>query len=111
MVVHIVRDTRLATEKLGLLLSLEDLSASEQASGWNTVLNKTGIIGAAGEVTRNVREIILLVELLEVLLKNIGTSRAAEVECRPITIVNAKDVIRARNLARFCQPNLPVSSF
>jgi hypothetical protein len=50
VVVHVVRDTSLATEEHGLLLGLDDFGASEQTAGSDAAVKEAGVITAATEV-------------------------------------------------------------
>lgn len=98
VVVDIVSDTSLATELLGLLLGLELFGAGEETAGGNTVLDESGVVGAAAELGGNVAETLGLEEALKVLLDGVGSSRAGEVEGASITVVDTVNIVGTSNL-------------
>lgn len=98
MVVNIVGNTGLAAEELGLLLGLELLGTGEEAARGNTVLDEGSVIRSAAELRGDIGLAVGLEELLKVLLKDVGASRASEVEGVSITVVDTIDVVGAGNL-------------
>lgn len=100
VVVDVVGNTGLATEELSLLLGLELLSTGEETTRWNTVLDESGVIRSAAELRGDIGLAVGLVELLKVLLKDVGASRASEVEGVAITVVDTIDVVGAGNLVQ-----------
>lgn len=117
MVVDVVGDTGLAAKELGLLLGLELLGTGEETTRGNTVLNESGIIRSAAELRGNIRLAVGLEELLKVLLKDVGASRASEVEGVAIAVVDTIDVVGtgnlvqvSRDLIKRMRANLPYQS-
>lgn len=100
VVVDVVRDARLTTEQLNLLLGLEDLGASEEAAGGNAVLNEGSIVGAAAELGGDVAPALGLVKLLKVGLNDVGAGGAGDVEGGAVAVVDAELVVGAGNLLK-----------
>lgn len=98
VVVYVVCDTGLATENPLLLFGLELLCTSEDTTGGDAVLNEGSVIGAVGPDGGDVTLAVVLVELLEVGLDDIGASRAREVESTSIAVVDTVNVVRGGNL-------------
>jgi hypothetical protein len=98
VVVLVVSDAGLATEERGLLLSLEDLSAREETTRGDAVLDESGVVGAARELGRDGGGVLGLEEVLEVLLDQVRADRAGQVEGIAIAVVDAVDVVGAGNL-------------
>lgn len=98
MVVDVVGNTGLAAKELGLMLGLELLGTGEETSRGDAVLDESGVVGSAAELSGDRGLAVGLEELLKVLLEDIGASRASEVEGVSITVVDAIDVVGAGNL-------------
>lgn len=98
VVVDVVRDARLATEHLDLLLRLEHLRACEEAAGGDAVLDEGGVVGAAAELGGDVAPALGLVVLLEVGLDDVGACGAGDVEGGAVAVVDSKLVVRAGDL-------------
>lgn len=97
VVVDVVSNTSLTAKLLGLLLGLELLSAGEETTGGNTVLDESGVVRTAAELGGDRSETLGLEELLKVLLDGVGTSGAGQVESITITIIDTVDVVGAGN--------------
>jgi hypothetical protein len=93
VVVHIVRNTSLATEELGLLLGLDDFGASEQTAGSDAAVKEASVITAATEVGGDRVLAIGGEELLKEDL-SLSTARwAGLVESTSVAIVDAENVV------------------
>lgn len=98
MVVGVESDTSLAAEEDSLLLGLEHLSTREDTTGGDTVLDESGIVGTTVESLGDGLVAVDLVEVLEVLLDDIGTGGADDAVGGSITIVGGVDVVGGGNL-------------
>ena len=98
VVVDIVRDAHLATEELSLGLGLETLGTGEETAGGDAVLDESGVVGSAAELGGNVADAVVVVEVLEVLLDDVGAGGAGEVEGVAVAVVDAVDVVGAGDL-------------
>lgn len=93
VIVDVVRDTSLTAEELLLGLGLGDLSTGEETAGGDAVLDEAGVVGAARELGGDRGGALGLVEVLKVLLDDVGSGGAGEVVGGSITIVDAEDVV------------------
>lgn len=93
VVVDVVGDTGLAAEELGLLVGLETLGTGEETAGGDAVLDEGGVVGAAAELGGDVVDAVAVVELLEVLLNDVGAGGTGQVEGVAITVVDAEHVV------------------
>lgn len=93
VIARIKRLASLTTKQLCFLRGLEDLGASEQATGGDAVFEECGVVGTQGEEGGDVGEAAGLVEELEVALDGVGARGAGEVEGAAVAVVDAEDVV------------------
>ncbi|KAG7044243.1 hypothetical protein JMJ77_0012058 [Colletotrichum scovillei] len=80
----------LGVDKRGLGLRLEALCASEKSTRRDAVLDEPGVVRAAVEFRGYVAQALGLKELLKVLLNDIRTGGASEVEGTAVTIIDGE---------------------
>ena len=94
VVVDIVSDASLASEKSLLERSLELLGSGEESSDWDTVISESLVVGAGGEGGWDVSELRVVGEvILEELLDWAGSWRAGEVESASVSVVDGVDEV------------------
>jgi hypothetical protein len=93
VVVDIVSNTNLATKEFELLLSLDDLSTSEQTTRSDTAVQETSVIAAAAEVGRDGVEAVGGEEVLEEDFGFGTASGAGLVVGASVTVVDSEDVV------------------
>lgn len=88
MIINIIRHTSLATEHSRFLLSLDTLSASEQAASRNTDIQEPAIIRASVEFSGSGVEALTCVPVFEEALCFRAARWTGEVEGRAVAVVD-----------------------